>query len=106
MARIAQQYGDVVTVTSDNPRDENPNAIIDEIMAGFEKTDKVNRIPDRRKAITDSILQSDEQTIILIAGKGHETYQEVKGQRHDFDDRQVAREALVNRNKNLTKRGL
>lgn len=100
MAQIAEQYGDKVTVTSDNPRDEDPDAIIDEIMLGFENPDAIERITDRKKAITSAILDGDAQTMILVAGKGHETYQEIKGERHDFDDRQVAREALGRRNSN------
>ncbi|HKK44355.1 MAG TPA: UDP-N-acetylmuramoyl-L-alanyl-D-glutamate--2,6-diaminopimelate ligase [Balneolaceae bacterium] len=100
MAQIAENYGDQITVTSDNPRDENPDTIIDEIMAGFEDPGKINRITDRRQAIMQAIAAADAKAMILIAGKGHETYQEIKGERHDFDDRQIAREALGRRNGN------
>jgi UDP-N-acetylmuramoyl-L-alanyl-D-glutamate--2,6-diaminopimelate ligase len=100
MARISEQLGDEVTVTSDNPRDEDPDAIIDEIMAGFENPDNVKRITDRKKAIEQAIAAADAYAMILIAGKGHETYQEIKGQRHDFDDRQIAREALDHKSAN------
>jgi len=105
MATIAEQYGDKVTVTSDNPRNEDPDTIIDEIMNGFEDLDGIERITDRRNAIQKAIYDSDAQTMILIAGKGHETYQEVAGQRHDFDDRTVARKALGYRNSNANTGG-
>lgn len=94
MAKIAENYADIVTVTSDNPRNENPETIIDEIMPGFVNPGSVERITNRQEAIHHAIGNSDENTIILIAGKGHETYQEVNGTRHDFDDRKVALEAL------------
>ncbi|MGM0545817.1 MAG: UDP-N-acetylmuramoyl-L-alanyl-D-glutamate--2,6-diaminopimelate ligase [Bacteroidota bacterium] len=104
MAKIAEQYGDRVIVTSDNPRDEDPDAIIDDIMPGFEHPDKVERITERQKAIEQTIYDADANTMILIAGKGHETYQEIKGERHDFDDRAMARQALGKRHRN-TKNG-
>ncbi len=100
MAAIAEKYADMVTVTSDNPRKEDPDAIIDEIMKGFEDEKKVTRITDRRNAIEDAITAADNNTMILIAGKGHETYQEIGDKRHEFDDREVAREALAKRNGN------
>lgn len=98
MAQIAEQYADRITVTSDNPRDENPSAIIDDAMAGFENTNGVQRITDRKEAIIHAISSGDRQSMILIAGKGHETYQEIKGKRYDFDDRKIAAEALKNSN--------
>lgn len=100
MAEVAENFADLITVTSDNPRSEDPDDIIDEVMTGFKDAGSVNRITDRRAAITTAIEQADTHTMILIAGKGHETYQEVKGTRHDFDDREVAREALRKRNGN------
>lgn len=100
MAKIAEQYGDKITVTSDNPRDEKPDAIIDDIMKGFEHPQKIDRITDRKKAIEHVIEQAPSNTMILIAGKGHETYQEIDGERIDFDDRAIARIALGNRNPN------
>ena len=100
MAQIAERFADLVTVTSDNPRDEEPDAIIDEIMKGFEEPENVERLANRRKAIEKAIYNGDPQTMILIAGKGHETYQEIAGERYDFDDRKVARKALGHRKGN------
>lgn len=101
MAAIAETYADKITVTSDNPRNEIADAIIDDIMTGFSQTSKVNRITDRRQAIEHVIAHAHANTIILIAGKGHETYQEVQGKRHHFDDREIARASLSKRNGNL-----
>lgn len=103
MAGIADQYGDKVTVTSDNPRDEDPDSIIDDIMKGFNDPKKITRITDRKKAIEQAINEGNANTMILIAGKGHETYQEVAGKRQDFDDRAIARAALGNNNVNPKK---
>lgn len=103
MAGIAEDYADKVTITSDNPRNEDPNAIIDDAMKGFMDPEKVTRLSDRREAIEHAIAQANEHTIILIAGKGHETYQEIKGTRHPFDDREIARKALANRTGNPKK---
>lgn len=100
MAGVAEDYADRVTITSDNPRSEDPDAIIDEAMKGFIDPGAVIRITDRREAIERTITEADNNTIILIAGKGHETYQEIDGTRHPFDDREIAREALAARNPN------
>lgn len=100
MAKIAEQYGDTITVTSDNPRDEDPDDIIDEILGGFDNPEQIERITDRKKAIEKAIYDGDPQTMILIAGKGHETYQEIAGERHDFDDGKIAQKALGHRNNN------
>lgn len=98
MARIAEKYGDFVLVTSDNPRTENPEAIIKDIHMGFSDLTKVSSITSREDAIKKVIHDADSNSIVLIAGKGHETYQEVNGKRHHFDDREIAREALDSRN--------
>lgn len=100
MAAIAEEHADLITVTSDNPRDEDPDTIIDDIMAGFKDSSVVTRITDRRQAITQAIREGNAQRMVLVAGKGHETYQEIEGKRYQFDDRQVAREALGNSNVN------
>lgn len=94
MAKAAEQWGDQLVITSDNPRSEDPEKIIREIEAGI--TGDKNRIslPDREEAIFHAILTAPENAIILIAGKGHETWQEVDGKQHPFDDRDIARKAL------------
>lgn len=95
MAKIAEKFGDKVIVTSDNPRSEDPEAIIDDILDGFLKTDSVVSIPSREEAITAAIKKANKHSIVLIAGKGHETYQEINGERSHFDDREIARTALT-----------
>lgn len=96
MARIACEFSDQVILTSDNPRDEDPEAIIREMEAGIEMhhSHKVLKITDRREAIKASLSLGQAKDIILIAGKGHETYQEIKGERFPFDDLAIAKENL------------
>jgi UDP-N-acetylmuramoyl-L-alanyl-D-glutamate--2,6-diaminopimelate ligase len=91
MGRIASELADVAIVTSDNPRSEDPLAIIEEIVAGAPGLDVE---PDRRAAITRAIEAGREGDVVLIAGKGHEQGQEIAGVKHPFDDREVARELL------------
>jgi UDP-N-acetylmuramoyl-L-alanyl-D-glutamate--2,6-diaminopimelate ligase len=105
MAAIAELYADKVTITSDNPRSEDPDVIIDDAMKGFTRPNKVKRITDRKEAIERAIEESDDHSILLIAGKGHETYQEVEGVRRPFDDRKIVRRALSNRNGNFKTQG-
>lgn len=95
MGRIADTYADIITLTSDNPRTEDPDAIIREIRRGTARSDRLFVEPSRRKAIRSAILEADTRTLVVVAGKGHETYQEVHGRRHRFDDRQVAGKALA-----------
>jgi UDP-N-acetylmuramoyl-L-alanyl-D-glutamate--2,6-diaminopimelate ligase len=97
MARIAAKYSDLVTVTSDNPRNESPEAIIDDIFEGFDGYSNANRITDRPKAIAHAVGAALSGTIVLVAGKGHENYQEVKGVRHPMDDRELCVNALRTR---------
>lgn len=97
MAQVAEEFADHVIVTSDNPRSENPDLIIADIVNGFSDLSKVKSIPNRREAIEEAISRARSNDIVLIAGKGHETYQEINGVRHDFDDREVAREFLTQR---------
>jgi len=94
MAQVAQEFADSIIVTSDNPRNESPQQIIDEILAGFSGGD-VQVEPDRAKAIGLAIGQGLSDDIIVIAGKGHETYQIIKDQRTHFDDAEVARKCIV-----------
>ena len=95
MAQAAEQFADLVIVTSDNPRTENPDVIIADILQGFESTENVSSITSRDEAINHAIQTANASDIVLIAGKGHENYQEINGERHHFDDREVAREALT-----------
>ncbi|MGN8226157.1 UDP-N-acetylmuramoyl-L-alanyl-D-glutamate--2,6-diaminopimelate ligase [Gracilimonas sp. BCB1] len=95
MAKAAAAFADKIIVTSDNPRTENPDLIIADILDGFEELGNVKSITDRKEAIQQAIADASEHEIILIAGKGHEDYQEVDGERHHFDDCEIAREALT-----------
>jgi UDP-N-acetylmuramoyl-L-alanyl-D-glutamate--2,6-diaminopimelate ligase len=92
MGEIAEDYATKVIVTSDNPRSENPNNIIDDILEGISIKEKVVVEPDRKKAIKFALSNSESNDIILIAGKGHETYQEINGIKHPFDDRLIIEE--------------
>ncbi len=96
MANIACKYSDKVILTSDNPRDEAPEQILKDMQQGINAAylKKVLSIVDRREAIKTACALSDEKDIILVAGKGHETYQEIKGVRHDFDDKVVLTEMM------------
>jgi len=91
MGRIAHDLADVAIVTSDNPRSEDPLAVIDEIVAGAPELEVE---PDRRAAIARAIESGREGDVVLIAGKGHEQGQEIAGVTHPFDDREVARHVL------------
>ena len=93
MGKIASEHSDEVIITSDNPRFENSLSIIDEIKSGISK-DNFNVIENREEAIKNAIEKSDDHAIILIAGKGHEDYQEIKGVRSHFSDREVAENYL------------
>lgn len=97
MAAIAERLSEQVYVTDDNPRTENGDAIVADILAGFASMQNVVAERDRRHAITAAIAEASADDIVLIAGKGHETYQEINGVKHDFDDLAVARAALEGR---------
>ncbi|MCY7377358.1 MAG: UDP-N-acetylmuramoyl-L-alanyl-D-glutamate--2,6-diaminopimelate ligase [Pyrinomonadaceae bacterium] len=95
MGQVAGKYSDLVIVTSDNPRTENPLQIISEIEKGLQETNcPYLIIPDRREAIHQAIQKAKPNDVVLIAGKGHETYQIVGNDKFHFDDREIAREAL------------
>lgn len=97
MARAACELADEIIITSDNPRTEDPQAIVDEVHAGVpvERVAHTTCIVDRREAIHAAIERSRDNDVVLIAGKGHETYQIIGTQRTDFDDRIVAAQALA-----------
>lgn len=94
MAIEAVKRSDKVILTSDNPRNEEPQAIIDDMLAGLDTTQKkkVLSISDRKEAIRTACMMAQKGDVILIAGKGHETYQEINGIKHHFDDHEVVRE--------------
>ena len=94
MALEAVKRSDKVILTSDNPRNEAPQAIIDDMLAGLDTTQKkkVLSITDRKEAIRTACMMAQKGDVILIAGKGHETYQEINGVKHHFDDHEVVRE--------------
>jgi UDP-N-acetylmuramoyl-L-alanyl-D-glutamate--2,6-diaminopimelate ligase len=101
MAQIAAALSDKVIFTSDNPRSESPEQIIAEMEAGVEPQDfkKTISIVDRKQAIKTACQLANANDILLIAGKGHETYQEINGVRHDFDDMQIVKDILELLNK-------
>jgi UDP-N-acetylmuramoyl-L-alanyl-D-glutamate--2,6-diaminopimelate ligase len=94
MAACAERLADRVIVTDDNPRGEDGDAIVADILAGFARPDSVTVQRDRAQAIARAIEEAGADDIVLIAGKGHEPYQEVAGVRHPFDDTAVARQCL------------
>jgi UDP-N-acetylmuramoyl-L-alanyl-D-glutamate--2,6-diaminopimelate ligase len=97
MAAVAEKNADRVVVTSDNPRSEKPESIISQILLGLSHADCVEVQADRAKAIAGTISAADANDVILLAGKGHEDYQEIAGVKHPFDDRTHARRALEGR---------
>lgn len=99
MADIACQFSDHVILTSDNPRYEDPMAILEQMQAGVSPTDrkKTTTQQDRRAAIGQAVALARPHDIVVIAGKGHETYQEIQGVKYGFDDRAVLREAFSER---------
>ena len=96
MGKHAVKLSDYVVITSDNPRGENPQAIVDEILVGTAGYQNFSVELDRKKAIIAAIERSKPGDLILVAGKGHEDYQIVQGAKIHFDDREIAREALQN----------
>jgi UDP-N-acetylmuramoyl-L-alanyl-D-glutamate--2,6-diaminopimelate ligase len=99
MAEIACRLSNRVILTSDNPRNEDPMVILAQMQAGVPSIDakKTQTIEDRHEAIRQAVSLARPHDIILVAGKGHETYQEIKGVKYDFDDRAVLREAFAER---------
>lgn len=94
MAAIAERLSETVIVTDDNPRGEDGDGIVADIVSGFAHPERAIVLRDRRAAITRAIDAAGADDIVLIAGKGHESYQEVAGVKHDFDDMAVARSVL------------
>ena len=98
MGEVAEKMADRIVVTSDNPRSEVPQIIIDEILAG---TARAEVEIDRAEAIRRAVLEADVSDVILLAGKGHETYQEIAGIRTPFSDLEQAQAALALRHPNF-----
>jgi UDP-N-acetylmuramoyl-L-alanyl-D-glutamate--2,6-diaminopimelate ligase len=94
MGAVAEQGADVVVITSDNPRDEAPEAIVAQIVAGLRAPDAAQVCVDRRAAIVTTLREATPADVVLIAGKGHEDYQELRGVRLPFSDADEARCAL------------
>jgi UDP-N-acetylmuramoyl-L-alanyl-D-glutamate--2,6-diaminopimelate ligase len=97
MGRVVAGLADRLVVTSDNPRNENPRAIIDDIVAGARAAQEIVIEADRRKAIRRAVGAARRGDIVLVAGKGHEAYQEIRGIRRPFSDAAAAKEALAGR---------
>jgi len=96
MAVVAETYSDNVVITDDNPRLEVSEHIVNDILLGFnEKSYEV--IQNREEAIQNVINRADKQDCIVVAGKGHENYQDIQGVKYAFSDRQVVQQALLNR---------
>jgi UDP-N-acetylmuramoyl-L-alanyl-D-glutamate--2,6-diaminopimelate ligase len=97
MAQEAVKQSDKVIITSDNPRFEEPQAIIDDMLAGLnaQQMKKVISIVDRKEAIRTACMMAQKGDVVLVAGKGHENYQEIKGVKHHFDDKEVLREIFA-----------
>ena len=97
MAEVACEHSDKVILTSDNPRNEEPEAILKDMETGVSVVarKKTISITDRREAIKTAVTLSQSDDIVLIAGKGHEKYQEVKGIKHEFDDKKVLKEMFL-----------
>ena len=96
MGEISSRYADLTIVTSDNPRFEEPEAIIEDILTGVKKAEGAYvTIPDRKEAIRYAILNAQRDDVIVLAGKGHEDYQEIKGVKYPMDERVLIREILA-----------
>jgi len=97
MAKAAEDLSDIVILTSDNPRTESPEQIFDDVKKGFIKSDDYFFEPDREKAIKLAINMAEKNDIILITGKGHETYHIIGTKKWHFDDKEIARREIVRR---------
>lgn len=95
MAAVAERLADRVLVTDDNPRTEDPQRIFDDIRPGFAQPDSVEFVAGRGQAIAHLVATAAAEDVIVLAGKGHEDYQEINGERHDFSDLVEAEKALA-----------
>jgi len=94
MGKIASEYADFIVITSDNPRSEEPGQIVEEIAQGLASANKAVKIIDRKEAIHHALKLADKEDIILIAGKGHEAYQQIGKERFVFSDQEVVRQFI------------
>ena len=95
MGEVSGNMSDLTIITSDNPRYEEPLAIMEDIKTGINKTNgSYVSIPDRKEAIRHAIMQAEEGDVVVLAGKGHEDYQEICGVKHHMDERDLIREIL------------
>jgi len=101
MGAIAERYSDQIVITSDNPRSESPLSIIGEIGVGLAAPEKSKVEPDRKAAIQWAIRHAQPNDVVMVAGKGHETYQIVAGETLHFDDREECRAAIKERYEGL-----
>jgi UDP-N-acetylmuramoyl-L-alanyl-D-glutamate--2,6-diaminopimelate ligase len=97
MAAVAETQADRVVVTSDNPRSERPSAIISQILLGLARPEAAQVEPDRARAIAETLAQARPEDVVLLAGRGHEAWQEIGGERIAFSDRAHALDALTAR---------
>ncbi|MBO5621388.1 MAG: UDP-N-acetylmuramoyl-L-alanyl-D-glutamate--2,6-diaminopimelate ligase, partial [Butyrivibrio sp.] len=98
MGEVSGKYSDFTIITSDNPRFEEPEDIMNDIETGMKKTDgKYIKITDRKEAIAYAIDHGEQGDIIVLAGKGHEDYQEIKGVKYPMDERVIIKEILAER---------
>jgi UDP-N-acetylmuramoyl-L-alanyl-D-glutamate--2,6-diaminopimelate ligase len=97
MGAVAERYADRVVLTSDNPRSESPDAILEQVAAGFAQPQRARRMPDRGQAIDELIATAAPDDLLLVAGKGHEAYQQIGEQRLAFSDRARVQQALQRR---------
>lgn len=102
MARIAVRYATMAIFTSDNPRTEDPEAILDEMISGVDSSARYLRIRDRREAIRSAVMMARKGDIIMVAGKGHENYQIIGTERHHFDDKEELLKAFDKQQASLT----
>ena len=97
MAAAAEMYAQQIVLTSDNPRSEDPETILHDMYAGLKAPQSASKIIDRAQAITQAVQNARPSDLVLIAGKGHETYQEINDVKHPFSDQSLAQQAINNR---------
>jgi len=95
MGKIAEEWGDSIVLSSDNPRSEDPAEIVEEILSGIKDKNNVKVILDRKEALEFAVSSADAKDSLLVTGKGHENYQEVRGVKYPFNERQIIEEQLI-----------